>query len=123
MATQKRTETPKAEPPPLYEVKELSLEEVMLLFAAEREEPMLRELERDRKPGRRLRSPPNDVVLSQQLLGDEQVGQRAYQDGDRGELHNDADAGQVVTDLAEPTQLAFFHHLRPDCCRSVPDWG
>ena len=54
MATQKRAEAAKAEAPPLYEVEELSLEEVMLLLAAEREEQRLRKLQPGRKPDRKI---------------------------------------------------------------------
>ena len=46
---------------------------------------------------------------SQQLLGHEQVAQGHHQDGDGKIGDQDADAGQVVTDLAVFTELAVFH--------------
>jgi hypothetical protein len=46
---------------------------------------------------------------SQQLLGDEQVTQGDRQNGNGKVGDQDADPGQVVTDLAVFTELAVFH--------------
>jgi len=57
MPSRKRVERSKAEAPPLYDVEELSLEEVTLLRAAEREEQSLRELQPERKQARKTPQP------------------------------------------------------------------
>ncbi len=54
MTIHKIVETAKPDSPPLYEVRELSLEEAMLLLAAEREEQAIKAAERKRS-GPRLK--------------------------------------------------------------------
>jgi hypothetical protein len=49
----------------------------------------------------------------QHLLGDEQIAEGQHQQRDGQVWDPDADAGQVVADLAVPAELAIFHDVGP----------